>query len=184
MDARSQAASPRPGHVLHRFANPGQFLRLSGKVLPWLYWPGVLLTAGALIWGVFFAPSDWQQGDTVRIMYVHVPFAWLASAGYFSLAVCSFISLVWRHPLADLAALESVLAAGALPVGIKILFEGEEEVGSPHLAALLARGIFVPAIRYPTVRKRQARLRISLSAAHSDADCGALVEAFTRMTND
>ena len=59
-----------------------------------------------LIWGLFFAPADWQQGDTVRIMYVHVPFAWLASAGYFSLAVCSFVSLVWRHPLADLAAVE------------------------------------------------------------------------------
>jgi heme exporter protein C len=106
VDVQSTAASPRQGHVLHRFANPGQFLRLSGRVLPWLYWPSVVLIAASLIWGVFFAPSDWQQGDTVRIMYVHVPFAWLASAGYFSLAVCSFISLVWRHPLADLAAAE------------------------------------------------------------------------------
>ena len=49
MDARSPAASPRSGHVLHRFANPGQFLRLSGRLLPWLYWPGVLLTVGALV---------------------------------------------------------------------------------------------------------------------------------------
>jgi heme exporter protein C len=50
-----------------------------------------LLTAVGAIWRLFFAPDDWQQGDTVRIMYVHVPFAWLASAGYFSLAVCSLI---------------------------------------------------------------------------------------------
>jgi heme exporter protein C len=99
-------APPRSGRSLHRFANPGRFLRLSGKVVPWLFGTGVPMTALALAWGFFLAPADWQQGDTVRIMYVHVPFAWLASAGYFALAVCSVLSLVWRHPLADLAALE------------------------------------------------------------------------------
>jgi heme exporter protein C len=96
----------QPGYNLHRFANPGRFLRLSAAMLPWLAGPGLVLTATALIWGLFFAPADWQQGDAVRIMYVHVPAAWLASAGYFSLAACSFVSLVWRHPLADLAAVE------------------------------------------------------------------------------
>lgn len=106
VDAHSPTASPRNGRSLHRFANPGQFLRLSGAALPWLLGVGLPMTAVALAWGLFFAPADWQQGDTVRIMYVHVPFAWLASAGYFSLAVCSFLSLVWRHPLADLAAAE------------------------------------------------------------------------------
>jgi heme exporter protein C len=59
-----------------------------------------------VVWGLYFSPADWQQGETVRIMYVHVPFAWLASAGYFMLAVCSACALVWRHPLADLAAVE------------------------------------------------------------------------------
>ena len=68
--------------------------------------PAPLLTAVGLVWGLFFAPADWQQGDAVRIMYVHVPAAWLASAGYFALALCSVLSLVWRHPLADLAAVE------------------------------------------------------------------------------
>ena len=106
MDARSSVAPPRSGKALHRFANPGQFLRLSGAILPWLFWTGGILTAFSLVWGLFFAPDDWQQGDTVRIMYVHVPFAWLASAGYLSLAACSVLSLVWRHPLADLAAVE------------------------------------------------------------------------------
>jgi len=94
------------GRNLHRFANPGRFLRLSGAALPWLAVPGLALTAAGLIWGLCFAPADWQQGDTVRIMYVHVPSAWLASAGYLGLAVCSLLSLVWRHPLADLAAVE------------------------------------------------------------------------------
>jgi heme exporter protein C len=95
-----------PGRSLHRFANPGRFLRLSGTVLPWLAAGGVGLTALGLAWGLFFAPADWQQGDAVRIMYVHVPAAWLASAGYLGLALCSVLSLVWRHPLADLAAAE------------------------------------------------------------------------------
>jgi heme exporter protein C len=110
VDASSAAAAPRsgpkPGRSLHRFANPGRFLRLSGAVLPWLAVPGLLLTVIGLVWGLFFAPADWQQGDAVRIMYIHVPSAWLASAGYIGLAVCSVLSLVWRHPLADLAAVE------------------------------------------------------------------------------
>jgi heme exporter protein C len=105
---RSVVARPprNPGRSLHRFANPGRFLRLSGAVLPWLGAGGAIATVTGLIWGLFFAPADWQQGDAVRIMYVHVPAAWLASAGYLGLAVCSVLSIVWRHPLADLAAAE------------------------------------------------------------------------------
>jgi heme exporter protein C len=110
VDASSAVAPPRsasrPGRSLHRFANPGRFLRLSGAMLPWLALPGLLLTVAGLVWGLFFAPADWQQGDAVRIMYIHVPAAWLASAGYLALATCSVLSLVWRHPLADLAAVE------------------------------------------------------------------------------
>jgi heme exporter protein C len=110
VDASSVVAPPpserNPGRSLHRFANPGRFLRLSGTVLPWLALGAVTLTAIGLVCGLFVAPADWQQGDAVRIMYVHVPAAWLASAGYLALAICSVLSLVWRHPLADLAAAE------------------------------------------------------------------------------
>jgi heme exporter protein C len=102
----STAVAPPAGSPLQRFANPGQFLRLSGRVLPFVVVLGVGFTLAGLVWGLFFAPADWQQGDAVRIMYVHVPAAWLASFGYLSLAVCSVLSLVWRHPLADLAAAE------------------------------------------------------------------------------
>jgi heme exporter protein C len=91
---------------LHRFANPGRFLRLSGRVLPPLAVLAVLLTLVGVVWGLFYAPADWQQGDAVRIMYVHVPSAWLASSGYFALALCSAAALIWRHPLADMAAVE------------------------------------------------------------------------------
>jgi heme exporter protein C len=103
-DATELRGAPR--RAWHRFANPGRFLRLASKVQPWLTAFGVVLTAVGLVWGLFFAPADWQQGDAVRIMYIHVPAAWLASAGYLMLALCSAVSLVWRHPLADLAAAE------------------------------------------------------------------------------
>lgn len=104
MDA--QALPARPARNLHRFANPGRFLRLAGAVQPFLTWPAILLLGGGLAWGLFLSPADWQQGDSVRIMYIHVPAAWLASAGYVGLALAAFASLVWRHPLADLAAAE------------------------------------------------------------------------------
>jgi heme exporter protein C len=100
------ALAPQPPRSLHRFANPGRFLRLSGRVLPPLALAALIVTVIGLVWGLFYAPADWQQGDAVRIMYVHVPAAWLGSAGYMALAVCSVASLVWRHPLADLAAVE------------------------------------------------------------------------------
>ena len=113
MEARATVAGGEPRandgagrRSLHRFANPGRFLRLSGKLLPWLASSGTILTTIGLMWGFLFAPADWQQGDAVRIMYIHVPSAWLASAGYLALALCSLASLVWRHPLADLAAVE------------------------------------------------------------------------------
>ncbi len=106
MDARTANPPPAAGRTLHRFANPGRFLRISGRVLPVMAVLGLGLTLTGFVWGLFFAPADWQQGDAVRIMYVHVPSAWLASFGYLSLAICSVLSLVWRHPLADLAAAE------------------------------------------------------------------------------
>jgi len=102
----ANAIPARPSRSLHRFANPGRFLRLASAVQPVLSWPGLVILVVGLAWGLFVAPADWQQGDSVRIMYIHVPSAWLASAGYLGLAVCSLLSLVWRHPLADLAAAE------------------------------------------------------------------------------
>ena len=112
MDASTTVAR-QPARTLHRFANPGRFLRLSGRWLLPLAVAALVFTGAGLVWGLFFAPADWQQGDAVRIMYVHVPSAWLASAGYLALAVCSVLSLVWRHPLADLAAAEiSPVGAG------------------------------------------------------------------------
>jgi heme exporter protein C len=91
---------------LHYLANPGRFLRVARPALPWLAVFSLALTATGIIWGYEFAPADWEQGDAARIMYVHVPAAWAAMSGYAALAVCSLFSIVWRHPLADIAAEE------------------------------------------------------------------------------
>jgi len=88
--------------ALMDLANPTRFLALSGRVLPWLAGAAVIVLAIGFVLA-FRAPADYQQGETVRIMYIHVPFAWLAMFGYTLLALSSLGILVWRHPLADVA---------------------------------------------------------------------------------
>ncbi len=105
---------------LHRFANPGQFLRFGAALQPWLNAAALIVLAAGLIWGLFFSPPDWQQKDAVRIMYIHVPAAWLASLGYAGIAAASVAGYVWRHPLADLAAVE-IAPVGAVFTAICLM---------------------------------------------------------------
>ncbi|PZW45815.1 heme exporter protein C [Humitalea rosea] len=112
----------RPSKGWHRFANPGRFLRLTDRLLPWLWGLALVALVGGGLWGLVWSPPDWQQGETVRILYVHVPMAWLAMGGYVALGALSVISLVWRHPLADIAARE-LSPVGAL-VGALCLASG------------------------------------------------------------
>ncbi|HET6159419.1 MAG TPA: heme ABC transporter permease [Dongiaceae bacterium] len=97
---------------LHRFANPGRFLRLSGALLPWLTAGAAILFAAGLYFALVASPPDYQQGDTVRIMYIHVPSAWMAMMGYGLLGASGASALIWRHPLADVAA-EATAPVGA-----------------------------------------------------------------------
>ena len=87
---------------MHRLANPARFLRLSAAVLPWAVIATAVLFAIGLYLSLFRSPPDYQQGETVRIMYVHVPAAWLAMFIYATMAAASAVGLVWRHPLAEL----------------------------------------------------------------------------------
>src|SRR5262245_11010229 len=89
---------------MQRFANPGQFLRLAAAVQPWAIGACAVTTAAGLYFGLVRSPADYQQSETVRIMYVHVPAAWMALSVYLGLAVAGALSLVWKHPLADVAA--------------------------------------------------------------------------------
>ena len=89
---------------MQRFANPARFLRLADAVQPWVAGLTLGLLAVGLYLGFFVAPPDYQQGETVRIMFVHVPAAWMALFVYTAMAVASAVGLIWRHPLADISA--------------------------------------------------------------------------------
>jgi heme exporter protein C len=89
---------------MHRFANPGRFVRLADALLPWCVGAATLSIALGLYLGLFVAPPDYQQGESVRIMYVHVPSAWMGLFIYTVIAAASAVALIWRHPLADLVA--------------------------------------------------------------------------------
>ena len=96
---------------LHFLANPARYRRFSQRVLPSLAFATALMLAVGLYLALIQSPPDYQQGDTVRIMFVHVPSAWLAMAGYALLAGLGAALLIWRHPLAAL------MARAAAPVG-------------------------------------------------------------------
>lgn len=98
---------------MHAYANPARFLKIARPLTPWLGWGGALLIAIGFVAGLFFTPPDYLQGETVRILYVHVPTAWLGMAGWTGLAIASLIQLVWRHPLAGVAA-RAIAVPGAL----------------------------------------------------------------------
>ncbi len=91
-------------------------MTMSGILLPWLIGAAALLMAVGFVWGLVFAPPDYQQGDTVRIMFVHVPAAWSSLLCYSLIAGASVISLIWRHALADVA------AKSAAPLGAAFTF--------------------------------------------------------------
>ncbi len=97
-------------------ANPTRFLSLVGQVVPWLTALTLILLGIGLYLALFVAPPDYQQGETVRIMFIHVPAAWLSMFGYMVIAVAALGTLIWRHPLADVA------AKTAAPIGATFTF--------------------------------------------------------------
>ena len=97
-------------------ANPHRFMSFSGAIVPWVAALAAALLAGGLYWSLFVAPPDYQQGETVRIMFIHVPSAWMAMFAYTLIAAASVVSLIWRHSLADVA------AKAAAPIGAAFTF--------------------------------------------------------------
>lgn len=97
-------------------ANPTRFLALVARLLPWLAGATAILLAIGLYLTFAVAPDDYQQGATVKIMFIHVPFSWLAMFGWSIMTVAALGTLVWRHPLAD------VSAKTAAPIGAAFTF--------------------------------------------------------------
>lgn len=87
----------------HKLGSPKWFYAISGRMLPWLAGAAVLLLLVGITWGLAFAPQDYQQGNSFRIIYIHVPAAMLAQSCYVLLAVAGVVGLVWKMKLADVA---------------------------------------------------------------------------------
>jgi heme exporter protein C len=102
--------------MIQKYANPARFNRLAARLMPWFAWPAGLLILVGLYFALVASPADYQQGETVRIMYVHVPSAWMALFVYSSMALASAVGLIWKHPLAHLS------AEAAAPIGACFTF--------------------------------------------------------------
>ena len=90
--------------MLHYFANPTRFQRLSTRLEPWVLGIMLVCFAAGLYFALFASPVDYKQGHTVRIMYIHVPAAWMALFCYTAMAISAAVALIWKHALADIAA--------------------------------------------------------------------------------
>jgi heme exporter protein C len=102
--------------MFSRLANPARFMRVSGAALPWLGGISLVVLGIGLVWALIVAPPDYQQGESVRIMFIHVPSAWMALSVYLFVALASGVALIWRHPLAEIA------AQAAAPIGAAFTF--------------------------------------------------------------
>ncbi|MEQ1548947.1 MAG: heme ABC transporter permease CcmC [Chakrabartia sp.] len=98
---------------MHRLANPTRFLKIARPLTVFSGVIGALLLITGCYAGLFITPPDYLQGETVRILYVHVPAAWLGMAGWSGIAAASIVQLVWRHPLAGVAA-RAIAVPGAV----------------------------------------------------------------------
>lgn len=108
---------------MQAYANPQRFVRLARQLTPWALGAAITLALVGLYLALIAAPADYQQGEAARIMYVHVPAAWMAMGVYASMAIASAVAFIWKHPLADVAAKASapigaVFTALALVTGM------------------------------------------------------------------
>lgn len=96
---------------LHPYANPEVTYRFTGKIKPWFSWASFILLTIGLVWALLFAPPDYQQGESFRIFYIHVPAAMLSMGIYVAMAIAALTSIVWQFRMADAS------AAALAPIG-------------------------------------------------------------------
>ncbi len=106
--------------MIHRLANPTRFLNLARPLTPISFFVGLAMVIGACSWGILYSPDERLLGNTVKFIFIHVPFAWLAIGGWTGIALASIAQLVWRHPLASIAA-RAIAPAGAIFAALCII---------------------------------------------------------------
>jgi len=104
----------------HKLGSPPWLYRISGTILRWLLPLTLILLAVGLFWGLLFSPMDYKQGNSFRIMYVHVPAAVVAMAAYYMMAMAGAVSLIWKMKMADVA-MKCCAPVGATLTGLALL---------------------------------------------------------------
>ncbi|PXX90994.1 heme ABC transporter permease [Marinobacter vulgaris] len=102
--------------IFHKLGSPKWFFGIASKLMPWLLWVGAAMLVAGIVWGLGFAPKDYLQGNSYRIIFIHVPAAFLAQSVYIMMAVAGLVTLVWRMKLAD------VFVRAVAPVGAILTF--------------------------------------------------------------
>ncbi|MCL7944992.1 heme ABC transporter permease [Marinobacter sp. ATCH36] len=102
--------------IFHKLGSPKWFFGIASTLMPWLLWVGLALMVAGIGWGLAFAPQDYLQGNSYRIIFIHVPSAFLAQSVYMMMAVAGLVTLVWRMKLAD------VFVKAVAPVGAVLTF--------------------------------------------------------------
>jgi heme exporter protein C len=97
--------------ILHKFSSPRNFYVMSGRMIPWFGWSCLLLLVVGMYYGLVKAPPDYQQGDSYRIIFIHVPAAWMSMLVYMVMATSGAIGLIWRIKLSD------IMASACAPIG-------------------------------------------------------------------
>jgi heme exporter protein C len=100
----------------HKLGSPPHFYRIAGKWIPWLTWIFLALVIAGLYGGLILAPPDYQQGESYRIIFVHVPSAWMSMFIYVAMAICGVVIIVWRMKLAEVVLISSA------PIGASFTF--------------------------------------------------------------
>ena len=124
---------------MHGFANPARFLRIARWLTPALLLSGLALAGAALAWGLTGLPAERLQGETVRIVLVHVPTAWLGMGGWTAIAVASLVELVWRR-----AGRDARTALHAWPLLAALAAAAAATGGSAHLPGWRSRSARSP----------------------------------------
>ncbi|MFO7787056.1 MAG: heme ABC transporter permease [Halospina sp.] len=104
----------------HKLGSPKWFFGIAGRLMPWLGWSALVVLTVGVVWGLLFSPADYQQGDSYRIIFIHVPSAYLGQSLYVAMAVAGVVGLVWRMKMAD-TFIASATAVGAAMTFLALL---------------------------------------------------------------